>query len=1209
VNGLQLKVKPRVFLSYARADGEGFAKRLRERLRAQHPEIGLWQDRDKMEGGIGWWKQIEEALDQVRFLLLVMTPASMQSEVTRKEWRYARQRGVNVYPVKGCADCELDYGSLPNWMRKAHFFDLEEEWETFVNFLKSDRQPGRVAFMAPDLPDGFVQRPQELERLIGLVLDAKRENPLAVTAVLQGGGGYGKTTLAIALCHDDHLIEAFDDGILWVTLGREPNALRELTKVYEALTGEQPDFVDETQAMAKLREKLEDRNCLLVIDDVWQKAHLKAFLPGGKQTCARLITTRRYDILPDTARVKVGEMTFEESVALIVRRMPTGLSPEITPLRNLADRLMNWPLLVKLAAGIIRGRLDHGDTFDSAIDYVNRVYDKRGLIAFDAKDPVERDDATAKSIEASLEQLGTAERTMLCDLVIFPEDTDAPLRMIEVLWGLDDLDTQETLGRLANYSLLDLKLLHGVVRLHDEIRLYLRRAIEDEAALHTRLIDRLGDPRQLRDSYSLRWLPWHLSKAGRDDQRWALLLDFEWIQAKLEGTDIQSLIADYDCAPFESCLHLVEEAIRLSAHVLARDRRQLASQLTGRLIGNADVGVQEFLKHISENATLPWLRPLRSSLTPPDGPLIQTLEGHIAPVNAVAITPDACYAISASSDNTLRIWNLESGETVRTLQGHNGSVNAVAITPDGNRAISASYDNTLRIWDLHRGEVLRTLKGHTGSVRAVAITPDGRRAISASYDRTLRLWDLDNGTTVRTLEGHSQRVNAVAVAPEGHHAVSASYDRTLHIWDLQSGKTLRVLKGHNWSVNALAITPNGRYAISASDDKTLRVWDLESGQTVRMLKHLNFWLNAVAVTPDGRRAIGGANVATLLIWDLESQTMRTLGGHSESVSAVAITPDGRLAVSASDDKTLRVWDLGSGQIAATRESHDYTAVPVTAVAITPDGRCAVLASNENTLQVLDLESGHTVRTLRGHDGPVTAVAITLAGRHAVSASGDKTLRIWELESGQAVRTLAGHSWPVGGVAIASDGRRAVSASDDHTLRIWDLESGNTLRTLDGHNERVSAVATTPDSRLAVSASFDCTLRVWDLETGHTLKRLEGHTGPVRAVAVTPDGRHAVSASNDSTLRVWDLDSSQTVRTLTGHISPVKAVAVTPDGRHVVSASFDLTLRLWDLNTGMEITSFVGDAKMSCCAVSPLDRKIIAGDEAGTVHVLQLQGIT
>jgi len=204
--------KPRVFISYARKDGEEFATQLRKRLETQEPEITLWQDRAEMEGGVGWWKQIEEALDQVRFVVIVMTPAAMQSEMTRKEWRYARQRGVNIYPVKGCPDAELDYASLPNWMAKAHFFDLHKEWETFVNFLKSDREARRAAFMAPDLPEGFVQRPREFEQLIAHLVDVKHEHPIAITTALQGAGGYGKTTLAIAVCHDDRVIDAFDDG-------------------------------------------------------------------------------------------------------------------------------------------------------------------------------------------------------------------------------------------------------------------------------------------------------------------------------------------------------------------------------------------------------------------------------------------------------------------------------------------------------------------------------------------------------------------------------------------------------------------------------------------------------------------------------------------------------------------------------------------------------------------------------------------------------------------------------------------------------------------------------------------------------------------------------------------------------------------------------------------------------------------------------------
>jgi len=74
----------------------------------------------------------------------------------------------------------------------------------------------------------------------------------------------------------------------------------------------------------------------------------------------------------------------------------------------------------------------------------------------------------------------------------------------------------------------------------------------------------------------------------------------------------------------------------------------------------------------------------------------------------------------------------------------------VAVTPDGQRAVSASWDQTLKVWDLGSGRELRTLTGHASSVMAVAVAPDGQRAVSASEDKTLKVWDLETGAVLAT---------------------------------------------------------------------------------------------------------------------------------------------------------------------------------------------------------------------------------------------------------------------------------------------------------------------------------------------------------------------------------------------------------------------------------------------------------------------------
>ena len=193
------KERSGVFLSYARKDGEDFAAMLRERLREKAPDIVVKQDRGLLEGGVGWWKQLTAAIDSVEFLVLVMTPSSMQSETVRKEWRHARQQGVCVYPVKGAPDSKLKFSELPRWMSKSHFFDIDKEWESFVAHLRKGCDTPRVPFMAPDLPENFTDRPDEFGRLKDLLLSPDRKEPVAITTALSGAGGFGKTTLAAAL--------------------------------------------------------------------------------------------------------------------------------------------------------------------------------------------------------------------------------------------------------------------------------------------------------------------------------------------------------------------------------------------------------------------------------------------------------------------------------------------------------------------------------------------------------------------------------------------------------------------------------------------------------------------------------------------------------------------------------------------------------------------------------------------------------------------------------------------------------------------------------------------------------------------------------------------------------------------------------------------------------------------------------------------------
>jgi len=96
--------QPEVFISFASRVGADFAEAVRLRLQRGAPALPSWKDRVSLEGGLNWWDQIQQALDQVRFLVLIVTTAVLFEEfapVVQKELRYARQQGVWIYPVMG----------------------------------------------------------------------------------------------------------------------------------------------------------------------------------------------------------------------------------------------------------------------------------------------------------------------------------------------------------------------------------------------------------------------------------------------------------------------------------------------------------------------------------------------------------------------------------------------------------------------------------------------------------------------------------------------------------------------------------------------------------------------------------------------------------------------------------------------------------------------------------------------------------------------------------------------------------------------------------------------------------------------------------------------------------------------------------------------------------------------------------------------------
>ncbi len=595
--------------------------------------------------------------------------------------------------------------------------------------------------------------------------------------------------MARALCHDERIQQAFDDGILWVTLGEHPgNLVSKVEDLIIMLSHERPGFTGIDAAGARLAELLADRDILLVIDDVWDGMHLKPFLQGGKR-CARLVTTRNEDVLPANAQsLVVDAMQPDEAVKLL----SFGLKAEgfttrdMQALRALAKRLGGWALLLKLANGVLRDRVGRGEALVNALAYLNKALDKRGLTAFDAANAQDRNAAVSATLRVSFELLQAEQYARYQELAAFPEDVNIPLVTLQQLWGatggLDDFETEELCQMLYLHSLLlNFDLATRTIRLHDVIRNYLQKAVGDALpALHTHLLDAYALTRwaDLPGDEPYLWdhLAGHLAAAGRLAELVATVKDLRYLANKTLARTAYAAEADLEFAeqqmPADVPLRLLKRNFTNMGHLLNRCRtfHDLAAVLYSRLAHLQELA--DLCLAFKQDIPRPYLANWYTLPDLPEPALIRTLSGHTSSLRACAISSAGDFIVSASSDNTLKVWDARTGEERRTLRGHTKEVTGCAISPAGDTIVSSSYDQTLKVWDARTGKERRTLRGHTSSVEGCAISPAGDFIVSASWDQTLKVWNARTGECLSTLYVNGQ-LHACAFHPDGEHIVSA----------------------------------------------------------------------------------------------------------------------------------------------------------------------------------------------------------------------------------------------------------------------------------------------------------------------------------------------------------------------------------------------------------------------------------------------------
>lgn len=235
------------------------------------------------------------------------------------------------------------------------------------------------------------------------------------------------------------------------------------------------------------------------------------------------------------------------------------------------------------------------------------------------------------------------------------------------------------------------------------------------------------------------------------------------------------------------------------------------------------------------------------------------LRGHDGAVNAAASLPGGRFA-TGSDDGKIIFWRPGSQEAEKLLTGHTAPIAGFAVSPDGKLLASASWDETIRLWDAETGAERGTLKGHQGNVNAVAFLPDGT-LISGGYDATLRFWRDGSETRVLTLPSP---VNRVAAFSSGF--VTASADGALRFFDLE-GAEKGILELGASPIVSLAVLPDGSKGAAGAIDGKIVLFD-PANRTLIAEKQSRGWPAwSLAFLPDGSQFLSGGGDRIVRRWD------------------------------------------------------------------------------------------------------------------------------------------------------------------------------------------------------------------------------------------------------------------------------------------------------------------------------------------------------
>lgn len=242
---------------------------------------------------------------------------------------------------------------------------------------------------------------------------------------------------------------------------------------------------------------------------------------------------------------------------------------------------------------------------------------------------------------------------------------------------------------------------------------------------------------------------------------------------------------------------------------------------------------------------------------------LENLLNHTSPVQNISIDVEGNRLVTLNSDGELIVWDISADtlKPIQYIQIDKDRIGVVAMSSGGGMLATAFDDNTVKLWDTESGQLLNVFEGHTDFITDLVFNPDGAQLATASDDGTIRVWDINSVNKYKKFSHeHVTPIRKIAFDPSGNLLISASVGGQGSVWDVEKGYELYILSGHIGEIHDVAFSRNGERIASAGEDGTIRIWSAISGKLeLKLTGYPGIPLSVNFSLDDDHIAVAGTN--------------------------------------------------------------------------------------------------------------------------------------------------------------------------------------------------------------------------------------------------------------------------------------------------------------------------------------------------------------